>query len=252
MFKKLFRKIRNKAMHFYTRLKLKRAHQNGLYIHLIQNSKDIMFIPALMEYVKNTPSHLASKTNEIIAWLDTYQYDYIDSDFHIVALVRRTVKGNDIVVGYTQLTYYHGADAVFLDYMAINPNNRVHNGAKIFLTMVINWLNAIYPNIKCIVTEVDNLDNKLSKLLLMNKFIKVPGVIIQPPVNVGQAPVEVRLLALKLKFKSFIRMGEIVDVLYNSHYRRWIDAFNTTKDKRELFWRLDKCVIPDATKKYLL
>lgn len=252
MFKKLFRKIRRKAMTLYTSLKLKRNPVNGLYIHLIQNSKDALFIPTLMESIKNTPPHLASNTNDIIAWLDVQQYDYIDSDFHIIALVRRTPKGNDIVVGYAQLTYYYGIDTVFLEYIATDPNNRIHNAAKIFLTLVIDWLMAIYPNLKCIIAEVDSKDSKLAKLLLTNKFITVPGVVMQPPVFASQKPIEVRLLALKLRFKSFIKMGEVVHTLHHKHYHRWIDAFSTTKDRRELFWRLDKCVVPDATKKYLL
>lgn len=128
-------------------------YENRFFLKPITKSTDEDYLRALQIYVEETPKEIRTNTNEISYWLDKKK---TTKSFEIMVFV---LFLDDILVGFSQVTYIKSQQIVIWDYISLKPPYRKNSVFLIFLSMMQNYLVATNKEVTYYLAEIGNKDN---------------------------------------------------------------------------------------------
>ncbi len=128
-------------------------YENRFFLKPITKSTDEDYIKALQIYVEETPKEIRTNTNEISHWLDKKR---TSKSFEIMVFV---LFLDDILIGFSQLTYIKSQQIVIWDYISLKTQYRKNSVFLIFLSMMQNYLVSANKEITYYLAEIGNKDN---------------------------------------------------------------------------------------------
>lgn len=220
--------------------------QSVYELRQIRSSSDRNITKALNVYSKNIDPLIRTDTREILYWIDRYNQQFSDR-FYIVALYL-----NEVVIGYAQFAYFREEKLVFIDYVAIEKENRKNNTFYEFIEKIKDFFIEEGIEYNYIVTEVGyykenkeptEVTKNLIRLLKMTGFGVVKMTYYQPMLGKLNYETELSTVLMlytanevkRIKIETFLL---IIDTIYYKHYKRWYDRFLNEKEQVEYVSRL--------------
>ncbi|QQL50261.1 hypothetical protein [Mucilaginibacter ginkgonis] len=200
------------------------------------NSPDLA--KALKLYAENIEPAYRTDTNEIIHWLDNFEFQYGD---HFVVL---GLYLNKILIGFTELAYFKEERFVQVDYLVLDKPYRKNNAFYEFVDKIAGFLadeEFIYDYVICEVgCYFDNLEptessKMLIRLLKMSHFGVIKCAYFVPQLGHHNYESQMRAVLMiysndeikQLKKETYLM---IISALYYKYYERWYSiVFNYTE-----------------------
>jgi len=126
--------------------------ENKFVLKPIMKSLDDDFVNGLAIYMKETPKEILTNSNEITYWLDK---GTTDNPFEMMLFV---LYLDNVLIGFSQITYIKSQQIVILDYISIKEPYRVNSVFLVFLSMIQNYLISSGKQIIYYIAEISNKD----------------------------------------------------------------------------------------------
>jgi hypothetical protein len=180
-------------------------------------------------YVKNTPVHEKTSSNEFQYWAEHYK-EYGNDDIFIFGFY----KNNDLV-GFGELAYFSGTKILILDYMTLVKDHCSNNVFFEFYSQIVSFMHENSYDFDYILSEIPfveegvqpSSDEKLwIKLLEMQNFKEIKAKYYQPSLSDRNPETETPgiLMVFQRHQTSVIKketLSMFIDTIYFSHYANW-------------------------------
>jgi len=210
-------------------------------------SSDPDFASALLLYVRNTPPHIRTSTNEITAWLDACPKSFTGK-FYVFGFYL-----NNRLVGYSEAAYFPIEQVLTFDYITLDLPFRKNNVFFEFVDHLKRFFEQQHPEFRYALAEVaygvgqqyPSQDSRLLvRLLKLQGFKVIRSPYFQPRLSLSQPDTEMRADLLvyaqassdALPSETYLRF---VRTLYYSYYLPWKET-NTPKTSAPYRRHIDK------------
>jgi hypothetical protein len=211
------------------------------------HSKDQDFADALLLYVRNTPPHIRTSTNEITAWLDACPKSFTGK-FYVFGFYL-----NKRLVGYSEAAYFPIDQVLTFDYIAVDEAFRRNNVFFEFVDHLKHYFEQQHPEFRYALAEVaygvgqeyPSQDSRLLiRLLKLQGFKIIRSPYFQPRLSLNQPDTEMKAdLLVYSPDSSDVLPSEtflgFVTTLYYNYYLPW-KAMNTPKSSAAYQRHIDK------------
>lgn len=133
--------------------KFKDKFENKFILNPLIKSSDDDYVNGLNIYMKETPKEILTNSNEITYWLDKGTND---NSFEMMLFALHL---DNILIGFSQITYIKSQQIVILDYISIKESHRVNSVFLVFLSMIQNYLESSGKPIIYYIAEISNKDD---------------------------------------------------------------------------------------------
>ena len=126
------------------------SFENRFILKPITKSTEDDYNNGINIYMRETPKEILTDTNEMAYWLDKKTDD---NSFEIMLFV---LYLDNILIGFSQITYIKSQQIVILDYISITGRYRYNSVFLIFLSMIQNYLESTNKQITYYIAEISN------------------------------------------------------------------------------------------------
>lgn len=224
-------------------------YENHFFLKPITKSTDEDYIKALQIYVEETPKEIRTNTNEISYWLDKKR---TTKSFEIMVFV---LFLDDVLIGFSQLTYIKSQQIVIWDYISLKPPYRENSVFLIFLSMMQNYLVAANKEITYYLAEIGNKDNGkhidresifYKRIICLEGYGQVMSKYYNLPLGLDNCESEFEsLMYLKtndnIPYLSKETFLNIVHAICYEYYYVWYSEFINNDEIYLYKEKLDKC-----------
>ncbi|TMN32703.1 hypothetical protein CWC03_22450 [Pseudoalteromonas sp. S2755] len=203
----------------------------------VVSSKDQKYIEGLSIYSRYTHPALRTETNTITYWLDNYNKKF-DDEFHVLVF-----SNNEIVIGYTQLTYFVEENIVVIDYISIDERYRKNNTFFEFADQLAQYIESKFPSSSFSVVELALIDqpyHQSDNFELMKKLLGMIGFYeldldywqLELSASNHESKVPAHLFLNPRPLHCSLRKETALDLLhmlYIKHYSRWFEVYEEDK-----------------------
>ncbi len=230
-------------------------YENRFVLKPISKSSDDDYIKALQIYMEETPKEIRTNSNEITYWLDKKT---TTSPFEMMIFV---LYLDDILIGFSQITYIKSQQIAILDYISLKSPYRVNSVFLVFLNMIQNYIISSGKQITYYIAEIGNKDKGANidresafykRVICLENYGQVMSKYYNFPLGIDNYESEFEsLMYLKtndnIAYINKETFTSIVKAICYEYYYIWYSEFLNDEEKEVYRNKLDKC-FNDITK----
>lgn len=224
-------------------------YENKFVLKPLTKSSDEDYIKALQIYMEETPKEIRTNSNEITHWLDKRP---MDASFEIMVFV---LYLDNILIGFSQVTYIKSQQIVILDYISLKSPYRVNSVFLVFLSMIQNFIISSGKQITYYIAEIGNKDCGINidresafykRMICLENYGQVMSKYYNIPLGIDNFESEFEsLMYIKtndnIAYISKETFLAIVHAICYEYYYVWYSEFLNDEELKLYKEKLDKC-----------
>jgi hypothetical protein len=188
-------------------------------IHVIESSSDPLYAAAITLYATCIPREVATNTNEITMWLDSYNERFYPDMFRVIAFLK-----DEQVIGYCQYAVFTLQKLLVVDYIAIGKAHR--RGVNVyctFLTLLKQMLTREHSDFDAVLEVIDLpvYGRRFEELLKRSGFAPMNYPYVQPALGDMKQELTGRLMIYPPRIIPPSEFRRISNTIRHDHYERW-------------------------------
>lgn len=222
---------------------------NKFSVKRITKSSDVDYATALRIYNETTPSDIKTNTNELTYWLnkkdENCPFDLLMFGLYL----------DDIVVGFSMMSYLKRQRIIVIEYLALNGHYRVNAVFFSFMNLLQNYIIDIGLDVAYFVVEISNKNNGNSidkesiffkKLICLEGFGMVSATYYTLPLGLSnyESSFEAFLFIKTNDNINQISKSTFLDIVHTIYYNYsliWYGDFLDSSDITVYKQKIDVC-----------